>query len=167
MKEGLSKYFIKIFNNSAIDKRQTLLFGHKKTLFKPYLVTLSNGQEIEVKSKIEGIIAKALSSFNVVFEYEPLDFMKEYRFKPDFRIRVNNRVYYWEHLGNIGPKYTRRWQWKITAYKKIGVFEDLITTSEDENTTNVENSIKKIVQDLNNGNLKLKEGEPSRHHYYI
>jgi predicted nuclease of restriction endonuclease-like RecB superfamily len=167
LKKELPSVLVKAYLNSAVEQRKTLLFGHKASPFKPYKLTMTNGQQLDVHSKIEYMIAKNLDALGVSFEYDVSDFEKEYHLRPDFKITIADKIYYWEHLGNIGPKYANRWSWKIGTYKNIGIFDSIITTSESETPTDIQNAIATIISDLKNDKLIKTEGSYSNHHYYV
>jgi exodeoxyribonuclease V alpha subunit len=168
LKEDLPLILCHAYENSAIESIKTLLFGYKASPLKPYIVTLRNNKTIEVKSKIEYIIAKALDESNVEFEYEPKEFFEEYHIIPDFKISIDGEVYYMEHLGNMSnPSYRNRWFQKFEIYKKLGISDKLITTSESEEKSNPEENIKKIIDDIKAKRIKTTEGGYSLHHYYI
>jgi predicted nuclease of restriction endonuclease-like RecB superfamily len=121
-----------------------------------------------VKSKIECIIAKTLDEASVDFEYEPKEFFEEYHIIPDFKLTVDGEIYYVEHLGNMNnPSYRNRWLQKFEIYKKLGIAENLITTSESEEKSNIEMSIRKIINDIKSRKITITEGGYSQHHYYI
>ena len=167
LKTSLCETLVKIYNNSAVEQRKTLLFGHKKSLFRPIKLTLRSGKEIEVQSKIEYIIANNLDSLGINFEYGIEDFYQQYHIKPDFKIDMNGKTYYWEHLGNINPRYGNRWSWKIEAFEKIGIMDVLITTSETDECINIDEKIRKIIEDINSGQVPRTIGACSQHHYYL
>jgi hypothetical protein len=52
------------------------------------------------------------------------------------------------------------------VYQKLGLVDRLITTSEGEEKTNIEENIKKIIADLKSGRLQKTE-DYSEHHYEI
>lgn len=119
-------------------------------------------------SKIEFMIAKLLDEIGIDFEYGPEEFLQEYHLKPDFKLFINDKVYYWEHLGLMtNISYRERWYKKLKIYRKIGIIETLITTSESEEKSNVEQNVKKILNDINSMNLRETEGGYSAHHYFI
>jgi hypothetical protein len=73
-----------------------------------------------------------------------------------------------EHLGNMSnPSYRNRWFQKFEIYKKLGISDKLITTSESEEKSNPEENIKKIIDDIKAKRIKTTEGGYSLHHYYI
>ncbi|MEN3016350.1 MAG: AAA family ATPase [Candidatus Methanosuratincola petrocarbonis] len=169
LKKELPLVLIRAYDNSLVEQRKTLLFGHKASPFKPYKLTLKDKTILEVDSKIEWIIAKLLDEMNIKFEYGIEDFLASYHLKPDFKLHVNGKIYYIEHLGrmdNIG--YRERWGKKFETYKnQLGIADILITTSESEEITDVEGNIKKMIEDILSDKLK-KTGEfPSYHHYEI
>ena len=167
--EELSAIFIKAYSNSEVDKRKTLLFGYKASPFKPYYLTKKNGETIQVMSKIEYIIAKALDEAQILFESGPREFLREYHLIPDFKLSIDGENYYWEHLGNMqNVKYRERWFRKFETYRKqINVADRLITTSEDQKVTDTERAIRKIISDLKSKRLAKTERTYSYHHYYI
>jgi exodeoxyribonuclease V alpha subunit len=168
LREELPLILCHAYENSAIELRKTLLFGYKASSLKPYIVTLKNNKIIEVKSKIEGIIAKALDDLNVEFEYEPKEFYEEHHIIPDFKIIVEGETYFLEHLGNMNnPSYRNRWFQKFEIYKKLGIADKLITTSESEEKSDIEGNVKKIIYDIKSKQIRTTEGDYSQHHYYI
>jgi exodeoxyribonuclease V alpha subunit len=168
LREELPLVLCHAYENSAIELRKTLLFGYKASPLKPYIVTLRNNKTIEVKSKIECIIAKVLDDLNVEFEYEPKEFFEEHHIIPDFKLIIDGETYFIEHLGNINnPSYRNRWFQKFEVYKKLGISDKLITTSESEEKSDVEGNVKKIINDIKSKCIKTTEGGYSQHHYYI
>jgi exodeoxyribonuclease V alpha subunit len=167
LKENLAQVLMKVYSNSLVEQRKTLLFGHKFSPFKPYQLTLRNGRTIQVDSKIERIIAQVLDGLGVDFEAGPKEFYAEHHMVPDFKLHVNDKIYYLEHLGNMGNlSYRERWLRKFPVYQKLGLVDRLITTSEGEEKTNIEENIKKIIADLKSGRLQKTE-DYSEHHYEI
>jgi len=168
LKEELALVLSKAYENSSVEQRKTLLFEYKLSPFKPYLLTLKDGRALEVKSKIERIVAKALDDNTIDFEYEPREFFEEFHVVPDFKLLVNGNTYYIEHLGNMSnPSYRNRWLQKFEIYKKLGISDILITTSESEEPSNIEENIKQIIEDIKSGNIRETEGGYSQHHYYV
>jgi exodeoxyribonuclease V alpha subunit len=167
LKNELPLLLIKAYDNSLVEPRKTLLFGYKTSPFKPYKITLKNKIILEVDSKIEWIIAKVLDEMNIKFEYGVEEFLPSHHLKPDFKLYVNDKVYYIEHLGrmdNIG--YRERWLKKFEIYKRLGIADVLITTTESGEISNVEENIKKIIEDIKLNRLRKTEGF-SYHHYEI
>lgn len=82
----------------------------------------SNG--LAVRSKSELLIAEALLSAGVDFEYEkPLTWGGTIRY-PDFTIEdeISGRTFYWEHLGMLDREdYRSRWEKKLAWYRTNGV----------------------------------------------
>lgn len=168
LEKNLSLALSNVYKNSAVGRRNTLLFEFKKSPFRPYEITLQDGETIEVKSKIEYIITSVLDQLDVDFTYEPKDFVQEHHIKPDFKININGETFYLEHLGLMEHRrYRERWFDKFEIYKEIGVVDHLITTSEREEKENVEQKIKKIVKDIRSQKLKDTKGEHSKHHYFL
>jgi len=168
LKDELYELVRTAYINSQIELIHTLLFGHKQSPFKPYLLRLKNGDKIAVRSKIEYIIAKTLDLFGIEFVYEPEDFTAEYHIKPDFKIFLENGEFYWEHLGLLNNElYKNRWFKKYKIYEELGITDFLITTSEGEALGDIETRIQNIIEDLKSGNLRVAEGGYSKHHYEI
>lgn len=167
--EELPLMLSKAYENSSVEQRKTLLFGFKTSPFRPHLLTLKDGKTIEVRSKIELIIAKVLDQNEIKFEYEPMKFFEEYRIIPDFEVFIDGRTYYIEHLGNMkNPSYKNRWLQKFEIYKeKLQISEILVTTSESEEVSDIERNIKQIIEDMKANSLKQTEGGYSDHHYFI
>jgi hypothetical protein len=97
---------------------------------------------LAVRSKSELIIADALSSAGIEFEYEkPLSLGGSIRY-PDFTIddEISGRIIFWEHLGMLEREdYRRSWEKKLAWYRSQGVLPAdegdgpngiLVTTSE-------------------------------------
>lgn len=166
--ENLPKLLLNVSYNSATENIRTMLFIPKKSITKPYLLKIKNGLTIALRSKIEYIIAKILDNLGIDFEYEPNDFASE-SIRPDFKLRINGEVYYWEHLGRLDdPQYRERWKKKLEFYRKNGLDERLITTSESTEASDWEKSVKQIIEDLRGQKLKeTPNGYPSKHHYEI
>jgi exodeoxyribonuclease V alpha subunit len=165
----LHSTFAKAYSNSEVEKRRTLLFGEKDSPFKPFYLVKKDGKTIQVMSKIEYIIAKALDDEGVAFEAGPREFLREHHLIPDFRLSIDGESYYWEHLGSMhDPYYRERWYRKFRTYcEKIQIADKLVTTSEDQRVIDTEGAVRKIVSDLRFGKLTKTEGAYSHHHYYI
>jgi len=167
LKQELPLILSRIYDNSTIEQRKTLLFEFKLSTSRAYQLQLRDGRILQLRSKIEYIIASTLDKLGIKFEYEPEDFWLEYRIKPDFKLEINGESYYWEHLGLMEHRaYRNRWFYKKQIYEKLGIIDKLITTTEGEKTLK-EESIKNIVDDLKLGNLKITENSYSKHHYEI
>jgi ATP-dependent DNA helicase RecQ len=102
---------------------------------------------IWVRSKSEVIIANILYRSGLDFQYEEKLYYNETQWKePDFTIRCNGKVWYWEHLGLLGDeKYDQYWQEKKKIYQEIGVFDNVITTRESAVLSNQANEIIKKI----------------------
>lgn len=157
-----------IYQNSATEKIKTMLFNAKRSPFRPYLLELRDGRKITVRSKIEYVIAKTLDELGIEFEYEPEDF-RDKRIYPDFRISINGEIYYWEHLGRLDDlSYRERWIRKLWIYRNLGLEDQLITTTESEEVSSIENAVQQIIEDLKKGKPRTTEdGYPSKHHYEL
>jgi len=88
--------------------------------------------DIWVRSKSEVIIANILYRSNIDFQYEEKLFYNDKQWKePDFTIRHNGSIWYWEHLGLLGnEQYNESWQEKRKIYQELGIFDKVITTKE-------------------------------------
>lgn len=103
---------------------------------------------IWVRSKSEVIIANILYHSNIDFQYEEKLFYNEYQWKePDFTIRHNGNVWYWEHLGLLGnEQYNENWQEKKEIYKELGVSDKVLTTKESAVLSNQVNELVKKIK---------------------
>ena len=169
LKDRIASIFQQIKSLSETEKRQTLLFKYRRYPGKTYVLKLKDGKTIYVRSKIEYMIAKTLDDIGVKLEYEPNDF-KEYGIIPDFKVMIDGKVFYIEHLGLLDKEwYSQRWEAKRKIYEKLKLLDQVITTSEPkEASIAVEETIKRIVNDIRKNNLvKTKDGHPSKHHYIL
>ena len=92
-----------------------------------------------VRSKSEAIIANALHSHNLIYQYERPLYLNTKRFAifPDFTLYdpKTELEKYWEHFGMMGdPDYARQAVEKISEYAKNGIIigKNLICTFEDD-----------------------------------
>ena len=167
LKNSIIPILQQIKSLSELDRRHTLLFKYRRSSGKVYSLRLRDGRVIHLRSKIEYMIAKMLDNLGVEFEYEPND-LRNYGIIPDFKIVVNGKLYFIEHLGLLDKEvYQRRWEIKRRVYEKLGLLEQVITTSESrEGSVNVEETIKRIINDIRDGSIiEVKDGRPSKHHY--
>ena len=102
----------------------------------PSVETIDGGQ---VRSKSEAIIANALHSHNLIYQYERPLYLNTKRFAifPDFTLYdpETDLEKYWEHFGMMGdPDYARPAVEKIAEYAKNGIVlgKNLICTFEDD-----------------------------------
>jgi exodeoxyribonuclease V alpha subunit len=169
LKEELPFILSTACENSVLAQRKTLLFGYKTSTFKPYSYKKKDGTEIEVRSKIELLVAKALDENDVEYIYEPDDFYQEFRIWPDFKLNVDGKSYYLEHLGDMTHKpYKDRWFKKWQIYnEKLCIGDIIITTEERKEKSNIDAGIKKIIKDIKSSNLAETRGAYSYHHYQI
>lgn len=102
---------------------------------------------IWVRSKSEVIIANILYRSKIEFEYEEKLFYNSTQWKePDFTIRHNGQIWYWEHLGLLGDEqYNKDWQEKKQIYKDLGVFDKVIMTKESAVLSNQANELIKRI----------------------
>jgi exodeoxyribonuclease V alpha subunit len=167
LKNELTFLLVKAYNNSLVESRKTLLFGYKTSPFKPYKITLKDKTTLEVNSKIEWIIAKVLDELDIRFEYGSKELLHPHHIIPDFKIYVDGKFYYIEHLGRMDDiGYRERWFKKFEIYKRLGIADIVITTTESGDISNVEDNIKKIIEDIKLNGLRKTEGF-SYHHYEI
>jgi len=154
---------------SAILSRNTSIFSDPEDIKS----NLWPDKNVPVKSKIEYILYKYLNDAQkqkrLDFKYEDeLVFKnKELTVHPDFTIRIGNRRYFWEHLGELDLKrYFRDWVERRKDYEENGLADYLITTDDLEGIR--EEIILKVIDDLVKGHLKETAGsEFSKHHYQL
>ena len=103
---------------------------------------------IWVRSKSEVIIANILYRENIDFQYEEKLYYNDRQWKePDFTIRHNGKVWYWEHLGLLGnERYDENWQEKKLIYKNLGVLDQVIITKESAVLSSQVNDVIKIIK---------------------
>ena len=103
---------------------------------------------IWVRSKSEVIIANILYRSNIDFQYEEKLYYNTTQWKePDFTIRYNGKVWYWEHLGLLGDEqYNENWQEKKQIFKDLGLFDNVITTKESAVLSNQANELIKRIK---------------------
>ncbi len=161
---GLPDMLNRVFGNSSITDKKTLMFGFKNSPFRSYHLRTKDGRVLEVRSKIEWMIAKMLDESNIDFEYEPMDLYEQSKIKPDFKI---NGKFYVEHLGLLrDKKYSKRWDQKLTEYKNLGLVDRLITTSEGD-SPHFEKNLKAMIHDIKSGTLKDAAEARLPHHYKL
>lgn len=164
MRDDLPALLSRAFENSAMAGRKTLMFGPKGPPFKSYRLSTSGGGAIRVRSKSEYIMAKLLDESGTDFEYEPDDLYDESRIRPDFKIAGR---FYLEHLGQAGDAgYMARWRQKRAEYRRLGLEDDLVTTSEGA-APDYEGSMRSLIEDVRSGAPRGASGEYSLHHYVL
>ncbi|XVJ60006.1 MAG: AAA family ATPase [Tepidisphaera sp.] len=120
---------------------------------------------IAVRSKSELLIAEALHSENVAFEYEkPLTLGSSTRY-PDFTIEddISGLTVYWEHLGMLDrPDYRASWERKLAWYRGHGVLpiadskpgRPVLITTQDSAGTGLDMAVvKKLVATVLRGGV--------------
>jgi predicted nuclease of restriction endonuclease-like RecB superfamily len=168
LKPNLSDLLSGILENSEINRRKTLLYEQNEDLRKIYPMTLRNGYTIFTRSKIEKIIARTLDNMKLEFEYEPNELLLQHSIVPDFKVNLNGKYYYIEHLGRMDNlAYRKRWFKKLEIYKNIGLLDSLITTSEGFDPIDQEEVIRKLIEDAKDSNLTITVGGYSSHHYLL
>jgi hypothetical protein len=113
---------------------------------------------LAVRSKSELIIAEALISVGIAFEYEkPLLLGGRVRY-PDFTIddEISGRIIFWEHLGMLEREdYRVSWEKKLAWYREQGVLPagegdgpngTLVTTTESSKEGFNIATVKAIIQ---------------------
>jgi len=152
-------------NRSAVLERNTSIFElpeNAKEIFEP-----TKGKK--VKSKIEYILFKALETSGLKFEYEePLCLEKGPQLiRPDFTICVDDKTYYWEHLGELDLKeYWTLWMARRDWYEANGKINCLITT--DDLGGVAQEKINGVCKNIKEGKLALTASSKfSRHHYRL
>ena len=124
---------------SEILRRNTSLFElvgrpeEIRLLHPEHLIHITKKGEL-VRSKSEVIIANILSDLGISYEYEKPLYSKEGRkdFRlPDFTIKYEGEVFYWEHLGMLeDPEYKNDWERKREWYEKNGYIDRLIVSKD-------------------------------------
>lgn len=154
---------------SAILSRNTSIFTRPEDYRKIY----EPEKNVFVKSKVEYIIYKALVEardsglLDFAYEQELSLSNRDYVIHPDFTIRVADRTYYWEHLGELDLEdYYSKWQERKGDYSINGYYENLITT--DDLSGIKEQIVDELVKDIINDTLKPSKPERfSKHHYRL
>jgi len=84
---------------------------------------------------------------NIDFQYEEKLYYNENQWKePDFTIRHNGKVWYWEHLGLLkDEQYNENWQEKKRIFKDLGLLDNVITTKESAVLSNQANELIKRI----------------------
>lgn len=63
--------------------------------------------------------------------------------------------------------YRNRWFWRLRSYEKLGSTDNLITTSESDDASSLENNVIQIRSDIKENRIRTTEGGYSRHHFTI
>lgn len=118
---------------------------------------------LAVRSKSELLIAEALQTAGVTFQYEkPLTLGGQTRY-PDFTIEdeISGRTVYWEHLGMLDREdYRASWEQKFAWYQKNGVkpFKTVgsetpfLVTTEDSRKNGLDMAkVKKLIEEVFGG----------------
>jgi hypothetical protein len=116
-----------------------------------------------VRSKSELLIAEALLSAGVAFEYEQALTLGGSTRYPDFTIEddISGRTIYWEHLGLLErADYRVSWEKKLAWYRANGVHPvaeakpgaPLLVTTEDSSTNGLDmGRVKKLIAEVCGG----------------
>lgn len=104
---------------------------------------------IWVRSKSEVIISNILYRSNIDFTYEEKLYYNERQWKePDFTIRHNGKIWYWEHLGLLGDEqYNENWQEKKLIFKNMGIYDSVLITKESAVLSQQANELIKRITD--------------------
>lgn len=143
-KHNLLDYLVYILDNFDGSKSMHQEIGNYLGVSKHQLGKIHQTESgVWVRSKSEVIIANILYRSNIDFQYEEKLYYNETQWKePDFTIRHNGKVWYWEHLGLLGnEQYDESWQAKLNVYKELGVYDQLITTKESAVLSNQVNEL--------------------------
>jgi exodeoxyribonuclease V alpha subunit len=185
-----TKQTITLFLQSNEDDHKTVLeVGSERSfsasrrtslmLDKPYrYYNLEPEPGVYVESRIELLIYHLLmkkrdqlgqENFKFAYEEKPVIDGKEISIKTDFTIYVNNKVWYWEHLGLLGQrKYTWIWQnVKKPTYSAAGIFNQIITTEESSGV--IPNKIESLIELMIKDEVATEDkyNQYSNHHYYL
>lgn len=147
-KHNLLDYLVYLLDNFDSSKSMHQEIGRYLGVSKHLLSKIHQTENgIWVRSKSEVIIANILFRSNISFEYEEKLYYKKGKWKePDFTIRHNGKTWYWEHLGMLGDeKYNQQWQEKKKLYKKMGIYDQVITTKESAVLSNQANELIKQI----------------------
>jgi exodeoxyribonuclease V alpha subunit len=155
--------------NSSILSRNTSIFTDPEDIKS----RLWPDKNVPVKSKIEYILYKYLHEAQkkkrLRFEYEKelLFKNKELTVHPDFTIKVGNRKYFWEHLGELDvERYSKDWAARRKDYEVNGLLDSLITTDDLEGVK--EELILEVISALVKGKMKdTPDSKFSKHHYQL
>jgi ATP-dependent exoDNAse (exonuclease V) alpha subunit len=156
-------------NRSAVLLRNTSLFAgplDAQRQFQPE-------PGVWVKSKIEYIIHSILKEHRekgaLEFGYEQPLLLTSLgiSIKPDFRIVVGGKTYYWEHLGMLDTgRYFSDWQERRKGYYDSGFGAQLVTS--DDLLGVDESRLRSVVEDILNGAPKgAQDARFSDHHYQL
>jgi len=103
-----------------------------------------------VRSKSEVIIANMLYTAKIKYEYEEdLYYTKHDHILPDFTIKEDGEVFYWEHLGMIGAEYyDKSWLEKMDVYEKYYPDQLIRTYESAVLVESVKNEIEKLKRQI-------------------
>lgn len=154
--------------NSAILSRNSSLFEPAEDMKNKYWPSRTVG----VRSKIEYIIFQHLAEAEekglLSFKYE--EELKvsggDFTIHPDFTIKIGSETYYWEHLGLLDmEQYYNDWQTRLNLYRKLGLYERLITTDDLDGLGR--DFIETVIKHVESGNLQGENNKFSKHHYKL
>ena len=155
--------------NSAILSRNTSIFTNPEDIKSK----LWPDKNVPVKSKIEYILYKYLHEaqkekrLDFKYEEELVFKNKDYTVHPDFTIRVGDRRYFWEHLGELDVgRYAKDWAERRKDYENSGLLDSLITTDDLEGVK--EELILEVIDNIVKGKLNgTVDSKFSKHHYRL
>jgi len=146
-KYGLLDYLVYLLDNfntsNEIHQEIGLYLGADKHNLQR-IFTTEKGEKVVSKSEV--IISNMLFNSDINYEYEKrLYYAKDKFILPDFTITVDNKKYFWEHLGMIGTeRYDKRWLEKLEIYNSYFPNQLLKTYESAVLTDSVADMIKKI-----------------------
>lgn len=147
-KHNLLDYLVYLLDNFDNSKSMHQEIGRYLGVNKHLLDKIHQAENgIWVRSKSEVIIANILFRSNIEFEYEEKLYYGNGKWKePDFTVRHNGKIWYWEHLGMLDDeKYNQYWQEKKKIYKDIGIYDQVIITKESAVLSNQANELIKRI----------------------
>ncbi|MBE7056898.1 MAG: hypothetical protein E7388_05610 [Ruminococcaceae bacterium] len=111
-------------------------FSEKKERSEQLTILTDRGEL--VRSKSERFIADTLFKLNLDYRYEQRIDLGGIIMHPDFTVKnpLNDKIYYWEHLGLNNERYLLDWENRKLIYKNNGIKENInliVTTEEDKN----------------------------------
>lgn len=146
-KYGLLNYLVKILednlNSQQLHQEIARYLGMDRHQLGRIYETLDH---IMVRSKSEVIICNLLHDAGIKYKYEQKLYYDDSSYiEPDFTITMNNKTFYWEHVGLLGQEdYDSSWSHKIDVYNNCFPGQMLKTYE----TGNVSGDAKRIIDKL-------------------
>ncbi len=148
-KHSLLDYLVYLLDNYDNSKSLHQEIGRYLGVSKHLLGKIHKTESgIWVRSKSEVIIANILYRSQIPFDYEEKLFYEKTKWKePDFTIKYNEKIWYWEHLGMTDDeKYNDDWKEKKEIYGRLGIMNQLITTKESSVLSSIVNEKIKLIK---------------------